>query len=151
MEVIAAAELLLNKFGIGSDVYSATSFTELARDAADVERNNRLSARETPQKSHVEQLLDGDRPVIAASDYVRAFPQQIAPYIRARMTVLGTDGFGRSANRKALRRFFEVDRQHIALAAIESLVRDGDLPHSSLNEAINKLDIDPDTQAPWTL
>lgn len=151
LEVIAAADLLLNEFDISSDVYSATSFTELARDAADVERKNRLSARETPQKSHVEQLLDGDRPVIAASDYVRAFPQQIAPYIRARMTVLGTDGFGRSANRKALRRFFEVDRQHIALAAIESLVRDGDLPHSSLNEAINKLDIDPDTQAPWTL
>jgi len=151
LEVIAAAELLSNDFGIASEVFSATSFTELARDAADVDRKNRLHANKTPQKSHVEALLDGDRPVIAASDYVRAFPQQIAPYIRARMTVLGTDGFGRSANRQALRRFFEVDRQHIALAAIESLVRDETLPHSTLVDAIEKFGINPDTAAPWKL
>ena len=151
MEVIAAAELLLNEYGISSDVYSATSFTELAREAAEVERANRLSPSETPRLSHVEKLLVGDKPVIAASDYVRAFPQQISPYIDARMTVLGTDGFGRSANRKSLRRFFEVDRQHIVLAAIESLVRAGSLEQNVLTEAIDKLGIDAKAPAPWTV
>jgi len=151
MEIIAAAEILLDEYGIGSDIYSATSFTELAREAAEIERTNRLNPEKTPRKSHVENLLDGDRPVIAASDYVRAFPQQIAPYISTRMTVLGTDGFGRSANRKSLRRFFEVDRQHIALAAIESLVRNGSLARIVLTEAIDKLGVDPDMPAPWTV
>jgi len=151
MEVIAAAELLREEFGISSAVYSATSFTELARDAAEVERDNRLNAHEIPNQSHVETLLDGDKPIIAASDYVRAFPQQIAPYLRARMTVLGTDGFGRSANRQALRRFFEVDRQHIALAAIEALVRDGTLEHKVLISAIDSLGIDQSASPPWTL
>lgn len=151
MEVIAAADILLNDFGIASDIYSATSFTELAREAAEVDRNNRLQASTQPAKSHVENLLAGVAPVIAASDYVRAFPQQIAPYIRARMTVLGTDGFGRSANRQALRRFFEVDRQHIALAAIESLVRDELLDHKVLVNAIESLGIDSNADAPWNL
>ncbi len=149
MEVIAAAEILLNEFGINSDVFSATSYTELARDAAQVERDNRLSAAKPAAKSHVEKLLDGDKPIVAASDYVRAFPQQIAPYVSARLTVLGTDGFGRSANRKALRRFFEVDRQHIVLAAIHSLVRNGSLDHDILIKAIDALGIDPDVSAPW--
>ena len=149
MEVIAAAELLQNDFDITSDIYSATSFTELARDAAEVSRDNRLNGRIQPLKSHVETLLDGEKPIVAASDYVRAFPQQIAPYISARMTVLGTDGFGRSANRKALRRFFEVDRQHIALAAIDSLVRDGVLEQEVLGKAVSTLGIDSDASAPW--
>ena len=149
MEVIAAAEILQSEFGIASDIYSATSFTELAREAAEVDRTNRLSASQNPAQSHVEKLLEGDTPIIAASDYVRAFPQQIAPYIGAKMTVLGTDGFGRSANRKALRRFFEVDRQHIALAAIESLVRNGTLDHDVMIKAIESLGIDPQSAAPW--
>ncbi|MBT8445607.1 MAG: pyruvate dehydrogenase (acetyl-transferring), homodimeric type, partial [Gammaproteobacteria bacterium] len=148
-EVIAAAELLARDYGIASDVYSATSFTELAREAATVARRNRLSAAAEPQTSHVETLLAGDAPVIAASDYVRAFPQQIAPYLRTPMTVLGTDGFGRSANRKALRRFFEVDREHIALAAIEALVRDGQLEHKLLRDALDKLGITVHEDAPW--
>ena len=151
MEVIAAAEILQSDFGICSDVYSATSFTELARDAAQVERENRLNARQSPAKSHVEKLLEGDKPIIAASDYVRAFPQQIAPYVTARITVLGTDGFGRSANRKALRRFFEVDRQHIVLASIHSLVREGTLDNDVLIKAIDSLGIDADATAPWNI
>ena len=148
-EVLAAAELLQNSFGIGSDIYSVTSFTELARDAVSVERTNRLQAAETPVESHVQTLLAGTAPVIVATDYVRALPQQIAPFIEARLTILGTDGFGRSANRQALRRFFEVDRQHIALAAIEALVRQGQLPHSLLTKAVNDLGIDADAVAPW--
>ena len=151
MEVIAAADILLQNYGIASDVFSATSFTELAREAASVERANRLGVHSSPQKSHVETLLPGDEPVIAASDYVRAFPQQIAPYIQARMSVLGTDGFGRSANRQALRRFFEVDRQHIALAAIEALVRQGKAEPALIPQAIRDLGIDPDAPAPWTV
>ncbi len=151
MEVIAAADILLQNYGIASDVFSATSFTELAREAASVERANRLGIHSSTQKSHVETLLPGDEPVIAASDYVRAFPQQIAPYIQGRMSVLGTDGFGRSANRQALRRFFEVDRQHIALAAIEALVRQGKAEPRLIAQAIKDLGIDPDAPAPWTV
>ena len=147
----AAADLLDEQFGIASDIYSATSFTELAREAAAVKRENRLGTHSTPARSHVETLLQGNAPVIAASDYVRAFPQQIASFIDARMTVLGTDGFGRPANRKGLRRFFEVDRQHIALAAIESLVNEGSLEFSMISEAIERLGIDPDVAAPWTV
>jgi pyruvate dehydrogenase E1 component len=149
-EVLAAAELLQNSFGIGSDIYSVTSFVELARDAVAVERDNRLKAPDTPEISHVEKLLSGTDPVIVATDYVRALPQQIAPFIKARLTILGTDGFGRSANRQALRRFFEVDRQHIALAAIESLVREERLPQNHLRKAVNDLGIDAEASAPWT-
>ncbi|WP_305972210.1 MULTISPECIES: alpha-ketoglutarate dehydrogenase [unclassified Mameliella] len=148
MEVLAAAELLQG-FGVMADVYSATSYTELARDAMEVERRNRFRAPDERETSHVEALLGGTVPVVAASDYVRAFPGQIAPYLRAPMTMLGTDGFGRSANRQALRRFFEVDRQNIALAAIEALVREGDLPPETLREAIKAWDIAPETEAPW--
>jgi len=148
-EVLAAAELLQNNFAIGSDIFSVTSFVELARDAVAVERDNRLRAVDKSAVSHVETLLAGDTPIVVATDYVRALPQQIAPFVQAKMTILGTDGFGRSANRQALRRFFEVDRQHIALAAIESLVRDGQLPHSQLQKAVVDLGIDPDSIAPW--
>lgn len=146
-EVIAAAEILQG-FGIASDLYSVTSFSELARDAAEAERQGRLGNRAV---SHVERMIGGDAPVIAASDYVRAVPAQIAPYLDTRMTILGTDGFGRSANRAALRRFFEVDRQHVALAAIEALVRRGEIGASVLAQAIGDLGIDPAADAPWRM
>ena len=148
-EVMAAAEILSRDYGIGADIYSATSFSELARDAAAVERENRLKPSAAPAKSYVETLLPGSAPVIAASDYVRAVPGQIAPYIDAKMTILGTDGFGRSASRVALRRFFEVDRQHIALAAIEALVREGSVERHVQAKAIRDLGIDPGADAPW--
>jgi pyruvate dehydrogenase E1 component len=144
-EVIAAADILQG-YGISSDIYSVTSFSELARDAAEAERQTRLG---NPSVSHVETLLSGAEPVIAASDYVRAVPAQISPYLDTRMTILGTDGFGRSASRVALRHFFEVDRQHVALAAIEALVRKGDVDASVLDQAIADLEIDPATSAPW--
>nr|WP_231582245.1 alpha-ketoglutarate dehydrogenase [Puniceibacterium sp. IMCC21224] len=151
LEVLDAAQILEKDFGIATDVFSATSFTELARDAMAVERRNRFLAVADHETSHLDRMLAGDQPVIAASDYVRAFPGQIAPYLRAPITVLGTDGFGRSANRKALRRFFEVDRQHIVIAAIQSLIQRGDAKPDLLTKAIADFGISADADAPWTL
>lgn len=148
-EVIAAAEILDRDYGIASEVYSATSFSELARDAAEVNRRNRLSPGGAPERSHVETLLAGDAPVVAASDYVRAVPGQIAPYLDARMTLLGTDGFGRSAHRAGLRRFFEVDRQHVVIAAIAALVRRGEADAALLARAQAELGDGAPEQAPW--
>lgn len=87
--------------------------------------------------------------MIVATDYVRALPQQIAPYVKARISILGTDGFGRSANRKELRNFFEVDRFHIVVSTIEALVREGTLPHDILTKAIKDQDINSSAIAPW--
>ncbi len=150
-EAMAAAELLERDFGIRSQVFSVTSFSELAREAAALERDQRIGAADVTAQAHVQALLPGTAPVIAASDYVRAVPQQIAPFLEARMVVLGTDGFGRSANRKALRQFFEVDRASIALAAIEALVRQGARTPEELSRARQVLGIDAATPAPWTV
>jgi pyruvate dehydrogenase E1 component len=150
-EVEAAAELLAGDWNIASDIYCVTSFSELARDAQSVERANRLSPNADPNISHVEQLLSGGAPVIAATDYVRAVPGLIAPYVKAGLTVLGTDGFGRSDTRGALRRFFGVDRQAIVLAALDRLSREGTIDRSSLAAAIEKYGIDTAAPAPWTV
>jgi pyruvate dehydrogenase E1 component len=148
-EVIGAADLLAGDWNVGSELYSVTSFSELAREAADVERWNRLHPLEPPRASHVEQQLPGALPVIAATDYVRAYPQLIAPYIEARFVALGTDGFGRSDNRPALRRFFEVDRHAIVVATLATLARLGDLPQESVAAAIERYGVDTDAGAPW--
>lgn len=150
LEVIAAAEILENQFGIASDIYSATSFTELAREAAAAERSNRLGGTQSSAMPVLNQLLDGPEPVVVATDYVRAFPGQIAPYLDKAVTILGTDGFGRSASRKALRSFFEVDRYQVALAAVESLVRQKILTSQDLEKALEILDIDSGQTAPWS-
>ncbi len=150
-EVIAAAELLAEEFGVASEVFSATSFSELARDAAEVERMRRLGADPDARRNHVEDLLPGRAPVIAATDYVRAYPQLIAPYVQARFVALGTDGFGRSDSRSALRAFFEVDRRSIVLAALEALVSEGHLPHAILRDAATRFAVDPASPAPWTI
>ena len=148
-EVIAAADLLEKEFGIGSDIFSATSFSELAKDAAEIERGRRLGAEFSDRQSHVELLLSGTAPIIAATDYVRAYPQLIAPFVTARFVALGTDGFGRSDSRAALRGFFEVDRFHIVLAALEALVREGKLERTSLLSAIERFGVNPGFPAPW--
>ena len=148
-EVIAAADLLDSEFGIASDVYSATSFSELSRDAEQTARLNRLDPRDTPRLSHVEQSLAGDDPVVVATDYVRAVPQMIAPYVSGRFVALGTDGFGRSDQRDHLRSFFEVNRHHVALAAIEALVRDGAVPPETQRTAIEAFGLTAGP-APWT-
>jgi pyruvate dehydrogenase E1 component len=149
-EVIAAAELLKADWGIGSEVWSATSFSELEREAREVQRWNRLHP-DAPESrtSHVEHCLGGDVPVIAASDYLRAWPQLIAPYLQTRFTALGTDGFGRSDTRAALRSFFEVDRHHVVLAALDALADRGEIDRAKCAEAIRKYGIDPEAAVPW--
>jgi pyruvate dehydrogenase E1 component len=150
-EVIAAAELMHQDFGIASDIYSVTSFSELARDARAVERLNRLTPEQPPQMSHLEALLTGNAPIIAATDYVRAYPQLIASYVKGRFVALGTDGFGRSDTRAALRGFFEIDRHHIVITAIDELVRGGVLPKKVQRTAIDRYGIHTAGPAPWTV
>jgi pyruvate dehydrogenase E1 component len=149
-EVIAAAELLEAEFGIASEIFSATSFSELAKEAAEVERARRFGAS-LERKSHVETLLAGTAPVIAATDYVRAYPQLIAPYIEARFVALGTDGFGRSDTRSALRTFFEVDKHSIVLATLEALARAGTIEYKILTEAVARFGAKVNAPAPWTI
>jgi pyruvate dehydrogenase E1 component len=146
-EVLAGAELLREDFGVESDVWSVTSYTELRKDGMEAERHNRLHPGGEAKTSFVEQSL-GERPgpVVAASDYIRSLPDQIRPWVKAPFTVLGTDGFGRSDYRKALRRFFEVDRHHVAVAALHALGREDDA-----QAAIEKYGIDPESEAPWRI
>ena len=124
-EVIAASRVLAEQHGISSEVYSVTSFSELAREARELQRLDRTSPQAVPRTSHVNRLLSGDAPVVAATDYVRAWPQLIAEYVAAAYVTLGTDGFGRSDSRQRLRSFFEVDARSIVLAALEVLARTG--------------------------
>ena len=149
-EVIAAAELLFQDFGVASDIFSVTSFNELARDARLAERHNRHHPLDEPQRSHLSCHLSGAAPIVAATDYVRAYPELIAPHVRAPYFALGTDGFGRSDTRAALRDFFEVDRNHIAVAAISALVENGHLEREILCKAIARYEINTERAAPWT-
>ncbi|WP_431064449.1 pyruvate dehydrogenase (acetyl-transferring), homodimeric type [Methylotuvimicrobium sp.] len=151
-EAIAAAELLQNDWNVTADLWSCTSFTELARDGHSCERWNRLHPTETPKKPHVTECLENAKgPIIAATDYVRLYAEQIRPYLSAPYTVLGTDGFGRSDTREALRRFFEVNRYHIAIAALKSLADIGEFEPAKVETAIAKYGINPETVAPWRL
>ncbi|MHC8354557.1 alpha-ketoglutarate dehydrogenase [Pseudomonas sp. LB3P81] len=149
LEVIAAAELLASDWNVDSEVWSVTSFTELARDAREMERWNRLHPGQPARRSHVQESLNDSAPIIACTDYVRALPQLIASYLEARYTVLGTDGFGRSDTRGRLRAFFEVDRHQIVLSALTSLVQEGCLDAGVCAEAIARYAIDVDAIAPW--
>ena len=152
-EVIAASELLELDWGVASDVWSCTSFTELRRDGMAVERINLLHPEAKPQLSHVVKLLKGKKgPAIASTDYMRSFADQIRPYVADRkFTVLGTDGFGRSDTRKQLRKFFEVNRYYVAVAALKALADDGQIQVSVVSDAIKKYGIDPAKPAPWTV
>ncbi len=144
-EALAAADELAERHGLDAEVWSVTSFSELARDGFANDRANRLHPLCEPQPSHVAVTLGGsDAPVIAATDYVRAIPEQIRPWIGAPYATLGTDGFGRSDTRGALRDFFEVDRRHIAVAALHALGRREDA-----QRALDGYGIDPETEAPW--
>jgi len=149
-EVIAAAELLDKDFGVSADIWSCPSFTELRRDGFDAERHNALhpEAKE-PRKSYVAQCLEGRQgPAIAATDYVRAYPDQIRAFVPMRYTVLGTDGYGRSDTRANLRQFFEVDRYHIAHAAIAALAAEGKMNPADVSRAIKTYKIDTDKANP---
>jgi pyruvate dehydrogenase E1 component len=149
-EVEAAAELLRDDFGVAADVWSATSFTELRREGLEVERWNRLNPTEPQRRAYVEECLGGrEGPVVAASDYIRTFADQIRPFVPGRYVVLGTDGFGRSDYRVALRRFFEVDRHHVALAALKALADEGAVEPSVVASAIERYGIETDSEPPW--
>jgi pyruvate dehydrogenase E1 component len=151
-EVIAAAELLRNDFGVESDLWGAPSFNELARDGHAVERWNMLNPTATPRVAHVTRLLANTQgPVIAATDYMRTYAEQIRKLVPRRYVVLGTDGFGRSDTREKLRYFFEVDRRFIAVAALKALADEGTLPASAAADAIKKYGLDAAKPAPWTV
>ncbi len=147
-EVEAAADLLREDWSVPAEVWSVTSFTELRRDGLAREREDRLGGADVA-KTWVEECLGGsEAPVVAATDYMKALPDGIRQWVPARYEVLGTDGFGRSDFRKALRSFFEVDRHHVAVAALRSLAREGEIEASVVAEAIEKYGIDPDAPDP---
>ncbi|KTS37376.1 pyruvate dehydrogenase [Methylobacterium indicum] len=151
-EVIAGAELLEQDFGIAADIWSCPSFTELRREAMAVERWNMLHPTETQKTSYVETCLSSRQgPVIAATDYMRLFADQIRPYVPGRYKVLGTDGFGRSDYRVRLREFFEVNRYWVVVAALKSLAEEGAVPAAKVAEAIAKYGLNPEKPAPWTV
>ena len=149
-EVIAAADLLEADYGVNADIWSATSFTELRRDGMAVERWNRLHPTEVPRRSYVEHCLGvREGPVVAASDYMRLFADQIRPWVNRRFVTLGTDGFGRSDVRARLRAFFEVDRFHIVVATLKTLVGENSIEPQTVADAIAKYGIDPEQPHPW--
>jgi pyruvate dehydrogenase E1 component len=157
-EVIAAAELLERDWGVAADVWSATSFTELRREGLAAERWNMLHPEDQPHVPYVAQCL-GTRagPVIAASDYMKSFADQIRPFMPKDAAkdriykVLGTDGFGRSDSRARLRHFFEVNRYFIAIAALKALAESGEGKAKTVTEAIRKYGIDPEKPDPTTV
>jgi pyruvate dehydrogenase E1 component len=151
-EVIAAAELLKNDWGVDADLWGCPSFNELARNGNDAQRHNLLNPTAKAQLSHVETCLNGTTgPVIAATDYVRLYAEQIRPFINRRYVTLGTDGFGRSDTREKLRHFFEVDRRWVAIAALKALADEGTIEQSKVAEAIAKYGIDVNKPNPMSV
>jgi pyruvate dehydrogenase E1 component len=151
-EVIAAADLLKNDWGVEADLWGCPSFNELTRDGQHCERWNLLHPMEAPKKSHVQTCLEGRQgPVIAATDYVKLFAEQIRPFITGRYVTLGTDGFGRSDTREKLRHFFEVDRQWITLAALKALADEGTIEREKVAAAMVKYHLDPNKPDPVTV
>jgi pyruvate dehydrogenase E1 component len=147
---VREAKALLREFGVGADVWSVPSFNELRRDGLDVDHWNRLHPTEEPRKAYVQQCLEGrEGPVIASTDYMKLFADQIRQWIPSKeYQVLGTDGFGRSDSRKKLRDFFEVDRRWVALAALQALADRGVIERTVMAEAINKFGINPEKRNP---
>ncbi len=148
-EVIEAASLLQDDWGVASDIWGVPGLTELARDGQAAEREHLLHPGRTPRTPHVTRLLkDAQGPVIVATDYVRALAEQIRPFVPQRYVVLGTDGFGRSDTRAALRHFFEVDRYWVTIAALKALADEGIVPVERVAQAIGKYGIDPEKPNP---
>lgn len=143
-EIVAAADMLKSTFDVTAEIWSITSYSELRREGAAIERLNRFAPENKPAISYVERMLkDHEGPVIAASDYVRAYADLIRPYIKRTYITLGTDGFGRSDTREQLRRFFEVDRYSIVVAALYALNQEGSLPAKTVSDAMKTYGIDP--------
>jgi pyruvate dehydrogenase E1 component len=149
-EVMAAAELLKNDFKVDADIWSVTSFNELRRDGMSAERYSLLHPTKPRRKSYVEATLDGHAgPVVAATDYMRIYADQIRSQIPRRYVTLGTDGFGRSDYRVKLRKFFEVNRHYVAVAALKALADDGEIEADVVAEAIKKYGLDTERPDPW--
>jgi pyruvate dehydrogenase E1 component len=143
-EVIEAARLLKEDFSVSSDIWSVTSFNELRREGLDVERQNRMHPDKPAKKSYVSQQLAGRKgPVIAATDYIRLYADQVRPFIDAHYVTLGTDGYGRSDTRAKLRHFFEVDAKFIVVGALSALADQGEIPKSTVIDAMKRYGIDP--------
>lgn len=148
-EVEAAAELLEKDWNVSADVWSATSINELVREGNDVERYNRLHPTAEKKQSYISQCLD-DKPgvVVASTDYIRAYAEQLRPWIKQRYVVLGTDGYGRSDTRERLRSFFEVDRYHVVVATLYALADEGAIKHDVVAKAIKQYNINADAPNP---
>jgi pyruvate dehydrogenase E1 component len=150
-EVLKAQTILKEKYGVGADVWSVTSYKELYRNANDCERWNMLHPGEAPRIPFVtETLKDAPGPFIAASDYMKVLPESLAKWVPGQLVALGTDGFGRSENRAALRDFFEVDAKHIVLATLGALVRENKISLEAVKQAIHELGIDAEKLNPAT-
>ncbi len=151
-EALRAQKILAEKYRIASTVYSVTSYQMLRREAMECERYNRLHPESEPKVPYVRRVLGPTAgPIIAVSDYMRTLPEQIGPYLDGRLRALGTDGFGRSDTRKALRRFFEIDAEHVTVAALHALAEEGKLPRRQVAEAIAEFGIRPEAPPPWTV
>ncbi|KAF4513742.1 UNVERIFIED_CONTAM: hypothetical protein B566_EDAN011661 [Ephemera danica] len=151
-EVIAAADLLKKDWGVEADLWGCPSFNELSRNGLDVQRWNLLHPLDEPKRSHVEQKLAGTQgPVIAATDYIRLFSEQIRPFIKVPYVTLGTDGFGRSDTREKLRHFFEVDRHWVTLAALKALADNGEIKPEVVAAALVKYNLDPNKPNPMSV
>jgi len=136
--------MLRNDYGVESDVWAVTSFNELARNGQDVERQTMLDPDGNAATAYVTECLSGrSGPVIASTDYMKAYAEQIRAYVPASYRVLGTDGYGRSDSREQLRHFFEVDRKFVVLAALQSLQQEGKVEAAVVTQAIEQLQIDP--------
>jgi pyruvate dehydrogenase E1 component len=147
-ETLRAQQVLADRFGIASDVWSITSYTQLRRDAQECQRWNMLHPNQTPRQSYVEQQLAGiESPFIAASDYLRTLAEQISPWVPGGLFALGTDGMGRSESREALRRHFEVDAECITIGALSRLCQVGKIERNLVAKAIEELGIDPEKQS----
>jgi pyruvate dehydrogenase E1 component len=147
-EVEAAAEILAG-YGVNADIWSATSINELTREAQDCDRWNMYHIDEAPRVPYVTQLLEGRQgPVISATDYMKAYSEQLRPFIKQRFVTLGTDGYGRSDTRSALRHHFEVDSKYVAFAALRALCDEGEISVDVVKKAMQELDIDPSKPNP---
>jgi pyruvate dehydrogenase E1 component len=151
-EVIAAADLLREDFKVNADIWSVTSFNELRREGMSAERHNLLHPTQPKRKSYLEATLDGHAgPVVASTDYMRNYAEQIRPHLGRRYVALGTDGFGRSDYRAKLRTFFEVNRHYVAVAALKALADEGEVKPDLVAQAIKKYGVDTERPDPWTV
>jgi len=151
-EALKAQQILAEKYNVHADVWSATSYKNLYVDALDCERWNLLHPCDEPRVPYLTSCLqDGPNTIVAASDYVKALPESISRWVPGDLICLGTDGFGRSAGRKDLRDFFEVDARYITLATLTGLAREGKLKWEIVQKAVVELEIDPDKPNPFTV